>query len=60
MDARTIDNLKAIDSSQKTTEVKQRWRDIVKPGIYRRTGGKWKKDNEPKFLRNERKVIEEQ
>ena len=43
MDARTIDNLEATDSSPETTELIQRWRDIVKPGIYRLTGGKWKK-----------------
>ena len=55
MDARTIDNLEANDSLQETTELIQRWRDIVKPGIYRMTGGKWKKNLEPKFLRNERK-----
>ena len=59
MDARTIDNLEAVDSSPETTELIQRWRNIVKPGIYRLTGGKWKKYHEPKFLRNERKVIEE-
>ena len=58
MDAKTIDNLEAIDSFQETTELIQRWRDIVTPGIYRMTGGKWKKNHEPKFLRNERKVIE--
>ena len=59
MDARTIDNLEAADSSPGTTELIQRWINIVKPGIYRLTGGKWKKYHEPKFLRNERKVIEE-
>ena len=32
---------------------------IVKPGNYRMTGGKWKKYHETKFFRNERKVIEE-
>ena len=60
MDARTIDNLEAADSSPETTELIQRWRDIVKPGIYRLTWGKWKKHHEPKFLRSERKVNEEQ
>ena len=59
MDAKTIDNLEAIESSQETTELIQRWRDIVKLGIFRMTGGKWKKHHEPKFLRNERKVIGE-
>ena len=59
IDAKTIDNIEANNPSQETTELIQRWRDIVKPGIYRMTGGKWKKYHEPKFLRNERKVIEE-
>ena len=59
MDARTIDHIAAIDSSVETTELVQRWKDIVKPGIYRLTGGKLKNYQEPKFLRNERKVIEE-
>ena len=59
MDIKTIDNLAAVDSSAETTELIQRWKEIVKPGIYRMTGGKWKKYHEPKFLRNERRVIEE-
>ena len=59
MDAKTKDSIEANNPSQETTELIQRWRDIVKPGIYRMTGGKWKKYHEPKFLRNERKVIEE-
>ena len=36
-----------------------RWRDIVKPGVYRQSGGRWKKLHEPRFLRNERRIIEE-
>ena len=59
MDVKTIDNLAAVDSSAETTELIQRWKEIVKPGIYRMTGGKWEKYHEPKFLRNERRVIEE-
>ena len=43
MDARTIDNLEAADSSPETTELIQRWRNIVKPGIYRLTGGEVEK-----------------
>ena len=58
MDARTIDNIAAVDSSVETTELIQRWKDIVKPGNYRLTGGKWRKIHEPKFLRNERKEIQ--
>ena len=37
-----------------------RWREIVKPAIYRQSGGRWKKSHEPKLLRNERRIIEEQ
>ena len=59
MDAKTLDNLEAIDSFRETTELIQRRRDTVKPGIYRSTGGKWKKNHEPKTLHNERKVIEQ-
>ena len=42
MDARTNDNLEATDSSPETTELIQRWRDIVKPGNCRLTGGSGK------------------
>ena len=59
MDAETLDSIEANYPSQETTELIQRWRDIVKPGIYRMTGCQWKKYHEPKFLRNERKVIED-
>ena len=59
MDVKTLDNLAAVDFSTETNQLIQRWKEIVKPGIYRMTGGKWKKNHEPKFLRNERKVIEE-
>ena len=59
MDVRTIDNLAAVDSSAETTKTVQRRQDKVKPGIYRLTGGKWKKYHEPKLIQNERKVIEE-
>ena len=40
MNARTIDNLEAIDSSPETTKLIRRWKDIVKSGIYRMTEGK--------------------
>ena len=43
MDVRTIDNLAAVHSSAETTELIQRWKEIVKTGIYRMTGGKSKK-----------------
>ena len=59
MDARTIDNLEAADPSAETRQLIARWRDIVKPGIHRQSGGRWKKYHEPKFFRNERKIMEE-
>ena len=46
-------------NSAEITELTTRWNEIVKPGIYRMTGRRWKRNHEPKFLRNERKVIEE-
>ena len=46
-------------SSADTTELIQHWKEIVKSGVYCMTRGKWKKYYEPKFLRNERRVIEE-
>ena len=60
MNARTIDNLERADNSAETRYLIARWRDIVKPGVHRQSGGRWKKYHEPKFLRNERRVIEEQ
>ena len=59
MDIKTIEQIAATNLSTKTTELVKRWKDIVKPGIYRLTGGKWKKYHEPNFLRNERKLVEE-
>ena len=59
MDARTIDNLERIDNSQETIDLIERWRNIVKPGIYRLSNGKWIKYHEPKVLRGERRDIEE-
>ena len=59
MDARTIDNLEIADQSSETRHLIARWRDIVKPGIYRQSGGRWKKYHEPKFLQNESKINEE-
>ena len=55
MDVRTIDQIAATDSSVETTELVQRWKDFVKPGIYRLTGGKWKKYLEPKLFLAKRK-----
>ena len=59
MDANTINEIEASNLTAETIELINRWREIVKPGIYRLTGGKWKRYHEPKFLRNERKVIED-
>ena len=60
MDTKTINNLEIADASAETRNLIARWRDIVKPGIYCQTGGRWKKDHEPKTLRNERRILEEQ
>ena len=60
MDVKTIDNLAAVDFSAETTQLIQQWKEIVKPGIYRIAGGKWKKYHEPKiYVTSERKVNEE-
>ena len=59
MNAKTIDNLEKINNSQETINLIERWRTIVKPGIYRLSNGKWKKYHEPKFLLGERREIEE-
>ena len=58
MDARVIENIEASNPFAEVIELIARWTEIVKPGIYRMTGGRWKRYNEPKFLRNERNVIE--
>ena len=60
MDAKTIENIETKYNSAEITELTTRWKEIVQPGIYRTTGGRCKRYHEPKFLRNERKVIEEQ
>ena len=60
MDARTIDNLELADPSAETRNLIARWRDIVKRGVIRQSGGRWKKHHEPRFLRHERRIIEEQ
>ena len=55
MDANTINEIEAANPTAETIELTNRWREIVKPGIYRLTGGKWKRYHEPKFLRNEKR-----
>ena len=57
MDAKTIENIEAKYKRAEITELTTRWKEIVKPGIYRMTGGRWKRYHEPKFLRNVKKVI---
>ena len=62
MDARTIDKIKLADPSAETKKVIGRWRDLVKPGVYRQSI-RWsveQKHHEPRFLRNERSILEEQ
>ena len=39
MDTRSLDNLEEVDSSAETTDLVHKWKDIVKPGTYRMTGG---------------------
>ena len=56
MNARTIEDLEAIESSAETTELIRRTKEIAKTGIFRMTGEKWKKTMS---LRNERRVIDE-
>ena len=60
MDARAIDNLDIADPCAETRNMLPRWRDIVKLGIYRQSGGRWKGYHEPRLLRNEKRTIEEQ
>ena len=60
MDARTIDNLEIADPSAETRHLIARWRDIVKPSMYRLSCSRWKKYHETKLLRIEGKIIEEQ
>ena len=45
--------------SQEAIGLVERWRNNVKPGIYRFSDGKWKKYHEPKILCGERREIEE-
>ena len=60
MNAHTIDNLELTDPYTETRNLIAQWRDIVKPGVYRMSRGRWKKYHELGFLRNKRKIIEEQ
>ena len=55
-----MNNLEIADPSAETRQLIARWREIVKPSIYRQSGGRWKKYHDLKFLRNERRIIGEQ
>ena len=54
-----IDELARTDETPETQQLINRYREIVKPGIYRKSAGKWKKYHEPKNLRPEKLQIEE-
>ena len=54
-----IDNIEASNPFAEVTELITRWKETIKLGIYRMTGGRWKRYHEPKFLCNEREVREE-
>ena len=43
MDVRTFDNLELAVPCEETRNRIARLRDIVKPGVYRQSGGRWKK-----------------
>ena len=60
MDARTNDNLEIADPSVETRNLIARWRDIVKPGMYRQNGGRWKNTTNRSFFVSKEKKIEEQ
>ena len=40
MDAKTIENIETKYNSAEITELTIRWKEIVKPGIYRMIGGR--------------------
>ena len=54
-----IDRLAELDQSEDTQRLIARYREIIKPGVYRKSGGKWKRYHEPKSLRPEKLQIEE-
>ena len=59
MDAATINEIaEAFPEDAHVQHLVERWRDIVKPGSYRKSGNRWRRYHEPKFLRQERKRIE--
>ena len=58
MDQKTVEELEKLDQSEETVERIKRWREIVKPGEYRVSGGIWKRYRPPKYQRNEQIQIE--
>ena len=57
----TINRIEQLDEREEVIELILGWREIVHTGIYRptpSTRGRWRKYRVPRFLRNERKVIE--
>ena len=58
MDIKLIEELERSDTSEETQELIHRWREIVKPGEYRLSGGRWKRYHPPKYQRNELVIIE--
>ena len=54
-----LEELSQTDKSDETQKLIQRYREITKPGGYRRSSGKWKRYHEPKSLRPEKLLIEE-
>ena len=60
MDAQTINNLELADSSAETRNLTARWRAIVKPGVNRQSGDRWKKYQKSRFLRKIRLIFEVQ
>ena len=59
MDAKTINNLELAYPFAETGNPFPRYRDIVKPGFHRQSGGRRKKYHEPKCIKNDRRIIEE-
>ena len=58
MDAKTTHNLTVVDSIVESTELNQKLRKLWSPKFIAWPAEKKKEYHEPKFLRNERKVIE--
>ena len=54
-----LEELERTDKSAETQELIRRYKEITKPGGYRRSAGKWKRYHEPKSLRPEKLILEE-